>query len=541
MAMRNPVPLLIGVVLLLSAGLYWAGISPAGFGSYHDDGIYLVCAKSLATGQGYRILSLPSAPWQTKYPPLYPLMLSALWRLRPDFPDNLWVMMLASAVLTLAFCWVTFRYLTTAGYASPWMALGIVVLTAANWRMLTIATGLYSEILFALLSVVILYRLERPAADHPPIRSGLLTGLLLGALILTRTAGITLLIATGLYMAWRRRRRCLLWTMAPAGLMVLLWTIWCRQHTVDAAGATADYLQWYTNYAADFRHLVPNATTFLRVVGKNFLSFLLLVPMTVFNLTLAQAVESLFFQGVVVLGALLMGVGWARDIRSGFRPLALYVAIYMGVHCAYPYRIDRYFLPLLPFLLLYLFRGLQPLARLVRSEAWRPWPLALARGFSALVLLSLLSTLWVYPYNLTLFFRNRSITRTLARNREDVASWIRRQTRPSDVLMCYQDPVYYLLTGRKALRSLIHDRVRVMQFYNGGEPTRPASIGLLAVLREMGGSYLILSRTDFSLEGRPDLLRNDLETLVVGAPEIFTPAYQSENGAERIYRIAPLP
>lgn len=65
-------------------------------GSYHDDGIYLVTAKSMARGGGYRIESLPDQRPQTKYPPAYPLLLSVVWRLFPDFPGNLPILLLVA-------------------------------------------------------------------------------------------------------------------------------------------------------------------------------------------------------------------------------------------------------------------------------------------------------------------------------------------------------------------------------------------------------------------------------------------------------------
>src|SRR5262245_1204078 len=83
------------IILFLSAPLYCALLAPQRFGGYHDDGIYATTAKALATGQGYRIISLPSEPAQTKYPPLYPLLLSLIWRVYPRFPENVaWLTML---------------------------------------------------------------------------------------------------------------------------------------------------------------------------------------------------------------------------------------------------------------------------------------------------------------------------------------------------------------------------------------------------------------------------------------------------------------
>ena len=92
---------------LLTAVLALLALFPSGYlalrfsdmpqlGIRHDDGIYWVCARSLALDQGYRIASLPAQPNQTKYPPLYAWLLSWIWRARPSFPANLpWATLLA--------------------------------------------------------------------------------------------------------------------------------------------------------------------------------------------------------------------------------------------------------------------------------------------------------------------------------------------------------------------------------------------------------------------------------------------------------------
>ena len=57
-------------------------------GVFQDDGIYVILGKALATGEGYRYLNLPGAPYATHYPPGYPLFLALLWRVSPQFPQN---------------------------------------------------------------------------------------------------------------------------------------------------------------------------------------------------------------------------------------------------------------------------------------------------------------------------------------------------------------------------------------------------------------------------------------------------------------------
>src|SRR3954463_7552255 len=48
-------------------------------GIAQDDGLYVILAKALATGQGLRFINLPGAPAGVHYPPGYPSFLAVLW------------------------------------------------------------------------------------------------------------------------------------------------------------------------------------------------------------------------------------------------------------------------------------------------------------------------------------------------------------------------------------------------------------------------------------------------------------------------------
>src|SRR5262245_33938328 len=100
------------IVLIVAAGvLYLRTLDANKIGFYHDDGIYAVTANSLAAGSGYRIMSLPGEPSQTKYPPLYPLLLSMAWLINPNFPSNGVLLLLPSVIATLLLLIVAQRYL----------------------------------------------------------------------------------------------------------------------------------------------------------------------------------------------------------------------------------------------------------------------------------------------------------------------------------------------------------------------------------------------------------------------------------------------
>src|ERR1700738_1564884 len=77
--------LLVGAVAT-AAGLAVVDGRPVGV--VHDDAMYVILARSLATGQGYHFLNIPGSPAATHFPPGYPALLAVVSWLAPDFPAN---------------------------------------------------------------------------------------------------------------------------------------------------------------------------------------------------------------------------------------------------------------------------------------------------------------------------------------------------------------------------------------------------------------------------------------------------------------------
>src|SRR5271154_4995041 len=105
--------LVVFLLLLIPSALYvWRNPDMPEFGRLHDDALLFVSAKGLADGEGFRVLSLPEQPAQTKYPVLYPLYMSLVWRMNPNFPANLWTARVLNwmlLVLCLVLSWIYFR------------------------------------------------------------------------------------------------------------------------------------------------------------------------------------------------------------------------------------------------------------------------------------------------------------------------------------------------------------------------------------------------------------------------------------------------
>src|SRR5579871_2147227 len=99
LARRFAICFAVLLLLALIAKPVWDGREQWHLGQNYDDSVYWLTAKSLAGGNGYRLLNLPGEPYAVKYPPLYPLYLSIAWRLNPEFPQNLGLASLLQAAL----------------------------------------------------------------------------------------------------------------------------------------------------------------------------------------------------------------------------------------------------------------------------------------------------------------------------------------------------------------------------------------------------------------------------------------------------------
>jgi hypothetical protein len=88
------------VLLSLAAALAVVlAIGPQPVGVFQDDGAYVILARSLAQGEGFRFSNIPGEPVATHYPPLYPVLLAALWKLSPAFPANVTLFKFVNAAL----------------------------------------------------------------------------------------------------------------------------------------------------------------------------------------------------------------------------------------------------------------------------------------------------------------------------------------------------------------------------------------------------------------------------------------------------------
>lgn len=513
------------VCLALAPSAFVAFQSPdmPHLGAFHDDGLYWVCGKSLAEGSGYRILSLPEQPYQTKYPPLYPLLLAGIWKVAPDFPANLRLATVFSWLVLPVYLLLCRKLFADLGLGAA-HARVLVVLLGLNSYVIFYSVSLMSELWFTCLLLACFWvgrRAGEPGASYWP---ALAAGALGGVAYLTRNAALPLLIAAPLYYAWRKRyaqAAVFLGAMLPA---VAAWHLWVRAHQLHTGDPL---LLYYTDYVrfhlASFRWSdVP----------------LLILRNLAGTLEGAGSALMVFDTGALarVLGvAVLWGVaGLAR--RNGASQYHLFAGGYLlllqGWHLGLGYRYVRLLLPLLPLLL----AGFSEEFRRAAVQA-RDWfrstearriagacATATVLGLIAVLgLANMVATLWHAPgYT--------------ARARESLAGvlpayrWIADNLPPDATFLAGHEPVLYLYAGRRGYRPVVppgllyrSDWPGIAAFYRG--------VGGLA--RRHGVSYVLLRAGGGEAEvGDP----MGIQRLITGDPAL-EPVYRSAGAS--VYRVKP--
>jgi hypothetical protein len=440
------------LVLAPAAYFAWNARDMPQLDGFHDDGIYWVCAKSLAQGSGYRILSLPDQPYQTKYPPLYPLLLSVIWRVNPSFPDNLPLATLVSWLMLPLYLVLARRVFLDLGLG-PAHALVLCVLLALNPYVVLYSVSLMSELMFSCLLLGCLWLARRAGEPGSPGWVAALAGAVAAAAYLTRNAALPLLVSGPLYYLLRKqyaRAALFFGAMLPA---VAGWNLWVRAHLP----ASRDFVTlYYTDYLgfhlANFTWrdlpllLSKNLSGVLEGIGGLFLVF--------GGKLLLQIV------GVVaILGTLRMvrrsGVSQYHLFAAGH--VLLLLPWHLGLYDQYL----RLVLPILPLLLAGLSsefrRGAVQVHAWLKSAAWRRVLLACVLsgglGFIGVVgTLSMFVTLYQFPG-----FSNRN--RVLLANNRAAYRWIAENLPRDSTFLAAADPLLYLYTGRPACHFVVPPRL----------------------------------------------------------------------------------
>jgi len=455
---------LVFFVVLTGIYLAIATLEPSGFGVWQDDAVYVVTAKSLAQGTGYRHLEMPGQPLQTKYPPLFPVLLSVVWRISDHWPANRFFMhaiISGSLALVVLLAWRYFRKVLD---VSPRQAIVLTVLTAASPLLISMNRFLMSELPYTALTLAVLYMLDRRLIATQNRKSEIVwsmaAGLLIVCAVMTRTHGLSLAAGGVLMLLWRRKWLAATWITVIVAAAVLGYGAW--QHLAATANGSLQSTPLFS-YGLDYGLWCTIAPTELvRVMWQNTCRtvmgagvFLLAYPVDWLYPAFARfggATVGLQIWCWLVAGTMITGF-----ISSLHRKLTmhLYVLVYLLIMLAWPFDPYRFLIPLTPFALYFLYQG-----ALVLTRPLMRWPrlasTALVSAAALLMILSSVENAKILTSTRESYYIWVGQTKDLDQL-DEVAEWIRCNT-PADAVLASQNTAdFYLSTGRQFVEAWVND------------------------------------------------------------------------------------
>jgi hypothetical protein len=505
-------PWIAGAVVL-AIGLAIVDRLPVGI--VHDDGLYVILAKSLATGQGFRWLQVPGHPAATHFPPGYPLVLALLWLIGPAFPANVVLFKIANAVF-LALTAVGTALLAERRFGigrRPAAALAVVA--CAGIPTLALSTLVMSEPLYLALLFPTLLLAERVVEAPARARTIVMLALLAAAGTLVRSHGVALIGAVIIVFALRSRVRDAALFAITTLVLLVPWQLWVRanQGVVPVAmrGNYESYGEWF---AAGLR------SDGLGLVGRT-------IPRTsaeiagMFATLTAPSLPGAFRYAALAALAVLLVAGFLVAWKCA-RVSALFTLLYAAIVIVWPFNPARFIWAIWPLVFVIVVAGARAIA------AWRPSPRSFQAARAAAVTASLLLAAGYSVYTAR-GYRGRwwsSVARQETVLLAPLVAWTRTHTQPGDVIASSAEPVIYLYGGRAAVSA---------STFTVDDYFRPPSVAeSRAALRDILAAYrvdvvavvaadsLLAAARQMAAEPAPELaLRDQLANGLV-----FTPVQQ---------------
>jgi hypothetical protein len=343
------------LMLGLHAILAWVLRDP-GILTAQDDATNLLVGRSLLEG-GYNETFRVDAPFHVRYPPLYPAVLGVWdWAVGGRF-DALLALNVGASTLALGALFLALKR----GWGERF-ALVCLAPLAVNSYLLQMAGELRSESLYTLL---VMLSLLAAARAGPEPRTLVTVGAAAIAAALTRSIGVTLVAAVGVHWLLERRARALGLFAVASAITVGSWHLWSGGASEEIVGRhyAAD-----ATYGMDTKTGSPRSFVLLDRVLDNapvYLTRTLPYHMAVPNLpgTRLDAVP------IALVLTLSLVIGLFMFLRR-WRLAGLYVLAYAALLLAWPWRLGRFVIPVLPLLVPAAILGMGALIGQI-GERWR--------------------------------------------------------------------------------------------------------------------------------------------------------------------------
>lgn len=356
----------VGAATAVFALLCTLFVRQDGLGTFADDSIsYLVMAQAFSPWQEVSAPIAGVIPLESFHPPLFPLLLALTGAAHDIALAHSVNAVVLAACLPLAYL-IGVRWLD--GAPGAFLAMLSLVLLPATWIHVR---GVLSEPLFCLLLLAVIFVLESRLNDRARLTA---LAALLAALALTRTVGLAVALAYGLWSVAQpgtMKQRTL--GASPALAALAAYALWILVRptgmTDPNAGALAarvaalgaDPQPWAAFAAGAARQASAMAEAWLGTLMLFWVEGSPARPMV-----------------AALVGAFSVAGLWMRLATA--RPDAWMTAAYLVVYLLWPFydQMTRFIFPVVPVLVLYAFVPFAWLGRRLRRPAVGPLVVALA-------------------------------------------------------------------------------------------------------------------------------------------------------------------
>jgi hypothetical protein len=208
----------------------------------------------------------------------------------------------------------------------------------------------------------------------------------------------------------------------------------------------------------------------------------------------------------------------------------------------WPFHPVRYVASLVPILFLFLFRGMLVTEHWIKSRGgdFSAWGMVAKIAWCPALMILLLNGVWLSGF---LLIKDEQSSRGLFGRRvgyswrgfEENFAWIKVNTQADALLATAYDPMYYLYTGRKAIRPALHRSGTYFYPYGEANPEVGSTEEIKAQLDKLAVKYLIIDPLDGYAEGKATLRL--LDQLVNSYGSKATHVFTSSDGKHRIYAL----
>jgi len=470
---------LIGAISLIGCLLIYLLRLDRVVGLFVDDGWYVLLAKSLATGQGYSLINSPSSGILPLYPPAFPFLLSLVYRLSPNFPDNVWLLKSVSVVAMMALGIIAYRYFVKERNLPPMLALTICLAAVLSPPLVFMATStVMSECVFALIflaTVVVMEKCRRAETTAAQLKLAAVGGALASVAFLTRSIAISVIAAGFLYLLRARLLKPAILFAVIVAALCSPWVVYTRLHAPTIAQQTEQgghivlpYTQqfWQKRAGFGFSGTITVAelpervfNNFIEVTGRDIGRIIVTPVFEALRDPYQEAQRMSVKQGgrgetwsLSFVLSLFAVIGLIAVARERMTMAEFAVPLSLAVTFLWPWETFRFVLPLIPFVIFYFLMGVRALIQLIQksSSAATQWKIAM--GVAALIVAVNLYGNVSYILKMNDMLDRPQWLQTYD-EAEAMLKWVKDNVPPTDAVASLNPPLVYLLTDRKTIAS----------------------------------------------------------------------------------------